>query len=437
MGIVKKENISIAELLQDTKLHLPDYQRPYKWTVKNITQLLDDIQSFSASVSYRIGTIVIHEDEDNSHNIVDGQQRVLTFLLILKAIMTTRYSSLNEPCLKGDLETITSNMFAPEFDSEISIKNIQANYREIHRRISAMDEHILDFYLHKCHVTKIIIDDISEAFQFFDSQNARGKDLEPHDLLKAYHLRELDSTEEHQKTVLVAAWEDMNTTELARLFSEFLYRVKGWSGGYSSRLFTKKDVPMFKGVNLTSSEPYPYMMIYKIAGSQSNGEFPFQLDQPVLNGSYFFKMISHYKQVYQGLTEKLAGLKGNAASIITTLDDYPGKSRIGDQYARMLFDCAVLHYLDKFGNKDLSSAIEKLFIWAYTPRLYYEVLGMPSIDNYVVTESNLFKKIRDAIHREQIIGMELPLVSQNEQSDKIKPLTDLFIKMNYYSYERN
>lgn len=40
--------------------------------------------------------------------------------------------------------------------------------------------------------------DISEAFQFFDSQNARGKALYPHDLLKAYHLREMAGVSEEE-----------------------------------------------------------------------------------------------------------------------------------------------------------------------------------------------------------------------------------------------
>ena len=37
---------------------------------------------------------------------------------------------------------------------------------------------------------------LAEAFQLFDSQNNRGKSLEPHDLLKAYHLRQQDSEDE-------------------------------------------------------------------------------------------------------------------------------------------------------------------------------------------------------------------------------------------------
>ena len=52
-------------------------------------------------------------------------------------------------------------------------------------------------------MVEVVLQDISEAFQFFDSQNARGKDLEPHDLLKAYHLGALKCTKEEKMFLLI------------------------------------------------------------------------------------------------------------------------------------------------------------------------------------------------------------------------------------------
>lgn len=48
----------------------------------------------------------------------------------------------------------------------------------------------------------ITVDKISEAFQLFDSQNTRGRALYPHDLLKAYHLREIHDKYEMQHAVI-------------------------------------------------------------------------------------------------------------------------------------------------------------------------------------------------------------------------------------------
>ncbi len=48
-------------------------------------------------------------------------------------------------------------------------------------------------FLKNCSMVYVKLVSLEEAFQFFDSQNARGKPLAPYDLLKAYHLRSLST----------------------------------------------------------------------------------------------------------------------------------------------------------------------------------------------------------------------------------------------------
>jgi len=444
MGIVKTEIVNIGYFLQNKNLHIPHFQRPYKWSVRNVIQLLDDIQRFKGVTPYRIGTIVIYR-ENESYQIVDGQQRTITFLLIVKAILANKYDSILNNDLKNLLNILKDNTFSPSFKSEISKKNIQDNYREIERRISNLDEEFIQFFLNKCEITHFVIDDISEAFQFFDSQNARGRDLEPHDLLKAFHLRELNSANENvseqEVSQLVNTWEEMDTKELSSLFADFLYRVRGWSKGNSSRYFTKKDTLLFKGINLSKIDNYPYTQIYRMVDShlktsnesEEENRFPFQLDQTIINGKYFFQMISHYKKVYDQIETNLLGLSKEAQTIINTINTYEGKNRTGDKYVRMLFTCSLLYYADKFGITDLSKAIEKIFIWAYTPRLTYESLQLASIDNYVIDEHNLFKKIREAIYKEDILTIELPLIQEEHISEKTEKVRNLFVTMKYHA----
>ena len=61
-------------------------QHSYKWTSQNVHQLFADIIRFKDKSAYRLGTIVLHK-EDGKHQIVDGQQRSLTLLLTLKALI--------------------------------------------------------------------------------------------------------------------------------------------------------------------------------------------------------------------------------------------------------------------------------------------------------------------------------------------------------------
>ena len=139
---MEKEIISVKELLSLDGLTIPEYQRPYKWTIKNVNQLIDDVLFFNDKVAYRLGTLVLHkelkDDKSNTLNIVDGQQRTITLLLIALAISKVKEHELNqlketysEDELKGYFPTIDKW----EFTNEVTKSNIQNNYREIERRV--------------------------------------------------------------------------------------------------------------------------------------------------------------------------------------------------------------------------------------------------------------------------------------------------------------
>ncbi len=70
---------SINELL-NMGIDIPDYQRPYKWTIQNIDELLGDISTaineaelHRIPFKYRVGTIILHENEHGIFDVVDGQ----------------------------------------------------------------------------------------------------------------------------------------------------------------------------------------------------------------------------------------------------------------------------------------------------------------------------------------------------------------------------
>ena len=88
-------------------------------------------------------------------------------------------------------------------DNAYTRNNIPKNFAALKRRIEGIadekDRNELREYIeNRCELVVVITDDISEAFQFFDSQNARGKKLYPQDLLKAYHLREMNDLPEDE-----------------------------------------------------------------------------------------------------------------------------------------------------------------------------------------------------------------------------------------------
>ena len=105
MSIENKEIISVKKLLNINNLEIPEYQRPYKWGIKNVNQLIDDILTFNNKTAYRIGTVVLHKDKDkNILNIVDGQQRTITLMLIALAINKEKNRILEG--LKKNIQTM-------------------------------------------------------------------------------------------------------------------------------------------------------------------------------------------------------------------------------------------------------------------------------------------------------------------------------------------
>jgi len=448
--------ITVKELLTNIGLKIPYYQRPYKWTTKNVNQLIDDILFFNDKNAYRIGSIIIHEDK-NIENIVDGQQRTITFLLIAKAILRNRISELDE--LKKIYSEKEINDYLPKvdwkFSNLISQQNIKRNYIEIERRIKEFDKKTIKFFFEKCELVKVTLSDISEAFQFFDSQNARGKDLEPHDLLKAFHLREMSKISDDEKKEIVSTWETMVTDELSGLFEKYLFRIRNWSKGYSARFFTKNHVDNFKGISPDNSNITPFAEPFRIThhfidNYNKNDErkidfqyrdYPFQLDTVVLNGKRFFEMISYYKLKIQNIVssdyDKISvylGININsiAYTILKVINTYPARFRKGDKYIRNLFNCALIFYLDKYGMKDIEKAIEKFFIWSYKLRLVHHSVQLATVDNYAL-DTLMFKLIREMVNHKNIINYNIDNIKAGDiHSTKNEELVELFKELKYY-----
>ena len=111
--------------IEKVKLAIPPYQRPYKWTAKNAVQLFTDIVEAKNQnkETYRVGTLILHYDEKKAiFNIVDGQQRTITFSLLLMAM-----DSENSSKISFLQQSLTNNSH--------NARNIPNNFRTLERRI--------------------------------------------------------------------------------------------------------------------------------------------------------------------------------------------------------------------------------------------------------------------------------------------------------------
>lgn len=438
--------------IKDINLAIPNYQRPYKWTAKNAIQLLDDIidAKNENKETYRVGTLILHYDEKKStYNIVDGQQRTITFSLLLKALVDAIKRD-------NDLEKLHADSISfleqPLADNPHNARNIPNNFRALQRRANnIVDDRdrrdLLDYIKKNCELIVVITKDISEAFQFFDSQNARGKKLYPHDLLKAYHLREMNDLEIAETEKVVKGWEDLPQKELSALFSEYLYRIKEWTKGNKAWELTEHNIHKFKGI--TRQDNFPYAQFYKgafayadmvnhsampfVSGTRTLK--PFQLDTPIVAGKPFFDYAKHYFEILKDIrnNNKFEGYFINDNDIVKTLNLKIYANGVGNRITRLLFDTTILLYVDRFcPERPAKMDLEMLdqfvvfaFVWAYSLRAQYTNLGWQSAQNYIMSNDD----IKNSFNIYKIISeADSPVSLLSALSDRLNPLLSSDIK---------
>ena len=395
----KQEEKKIFEIINLKGLSIPYYQRPYKWQVENVTQLLNDIfeHSFTQKKVYRIGSLILHKEKEIL-NIVDGQQRLTTISILLHYL--------------GEKDTL---LLKQNYKHTLSKNNIVYNARVIKNWIDAKfnDKGKADFkmaVLEKCEFVLFTVYEREEAFQLFDSQNARGKPLEPYDLLKAFHLREMECNSEEDRESAVLNWEkSVEDNTLKPILGNHLFKIRKWSKNEWKYNFTKNDIDEFKGISLHRGQKYPYELSIRIldgfVDNARNDKFlqnmllaqsyPFSITMPIINGKRFFEYIHFYierkKELFNSNEQTAFGIFYK--NYCTT---YEGSWRSGDEKVRNLYENILLLFIDKFG---LPVDFEG-FYTAFYKSVYFIRCTNKSIRLETILNSqakNILREINDAI----------------------------------------
>lgn len=419
--------LSVEELLK-LNLVIPSYQRPYKWTEKNIRELILDIQKGIEDAKkypnfkYRVGTVILYQENDTKpYEIVDGQQRILSFLLL-------------KLCLSPNF---TCSLLSAKFSDKVTLGNLHSNSDRIREWCSSVDVGVKEAFdkalSEVLEVVVLTVNERSEAFQLFDSQNTRGRELYPHDLLKAYHLREIHDKYDMQRAVL--KWESKDPKAIRELFDNYLFPLWNWSKRRKSSRFTAAEIDLYKGIEESSGYTY---------ARRANKAMPyFLLSEPLISGGDFFEMVDHYMQMLHSIKQELIDNpdfarikelliddKSKVGQIKTPadLDKACKSSSTGMNHARNLFFCALLCYYDRFHNFDLM-AVKKLFTWAMMLRVDMNHLGFDSVNRYAIglgdndkyTNSEpVISLISSARRHTEISGMPLIVKRDNDEAEAEK-----------------
>lgn len=392
---------TVSEVLETKELCIPYYQRPYRWHAeKSVKQLLQDLlrEDFIEDRTYRLGTLLFHQEYENNEkkgqpNIVDGQQRLVTLSLILHVL---------DGKIKGILEKNT-------FEHIDSKNNLKYNHTYIKSYLATLEEKeknaLKDFILHRCNFLVITVTELGEAFQLFDSQNARGKALDPADLLKAFHLREMDQTYESEKQRLVNQWEAaIDNNRLNDVIGNYLFRLRSWHRDAKEYYFVKDKIDLFKGVTpgklKLDGKNYPYLNPLIIQSATNYYEY----NQPIVNGKWFFQYVNHYLDKVERI-EEICREKDDFKL------DYEGSNRIGDKRLIKLYKNVLLVYLDRFGEDEHLEAFKRIaYRWVFETRIEKKQIRFETIVNKITNPSTPIKWLEHFIQPD-INAMEMKLNS--------------------------
>ncbi len=230
MGKIVDHKYTINEAFNQCFYVVPDYQREYVWTDKEVQQLLEDINDEidGSSQEYFIGTILVSPGESANHyEVIDGQQRLTTLFLLLCALknlfkgepqyqmisglisssyvnsegdvistlkLDPRYENASELMAKiveinSDPVTTRNAIQASGIPSFGSLDNLLNSYDTVYRYVkdNYPDNTSLKKYWGYLANKVIFIQistDVSSALKIFETINERGIGLNPMDLLK-------------------------------------------------------------------------------------------------------------------------------------------------------------------------------------------------------------------------------------------------------------
>ncbi|MCQ2889150.1 DUF262 domain-containing protein [Helicobacter pylori] len=280
-------------LKEELYYQIPIYQRPYQWTKENCEKLLDDLffnYEDDRESDYFCGSLVLVKFDPNSktetYDIVDGQQRLSTFILLAKVLSNLYNDCLSDPKYLERLQegwkdrhterkrlsfnTIGSNAeddfaYALEHfnDSQASKnKNNKNNYLKnavclkdylIKKEIENIDSFIEWLYSNVKFIT-IICPNIDKALRIFNVLNARGLPLHAIDIFKGELLKH---AKEHEQEEFVSRWNDLsqkcsdNDLTMETLFSWYLTYLNPVT---SKEKMEKRLVTWFNKLNKTPLE---------------------------------------------------------------------------------------------------------------------------------------------------------------------------------------
>ncbi|GHQ38342.1 DUF262 domain-containing protein [Helicobacter pylori] len=290
MAKIESKDSCLRDILKDELYYqIPIYQRPYQWTEENCEKLLDDLffsyECYKES-DYFCGSLVLitisKDSKAKTYDVVDGQQRLSTFILLAKVLATLYSERLNEESKDYLQESLNGrygkkdrlNFNAIGFNSkkdfqyaltsfnDAPVSNNKNNYLKnaiclknyLEKKEIADINHFIEWLYFRVVFITITCPDADKALRIFNVLNARGLALNATDIFKGELLKH---TKEHEQEEFVSHWNALsqkcsdNDLKIETLFSWYLTYLHPVT---SREKMEKRLVTWFKNLNKTPLE---------------------------------------------------------------------------------------------------------------------------------------------------------------------------------------
>lgn len=317
---------SVEEIFEQNEPQIPNYQRPYVWSIKNVRRLIGDIKHyFRDDKEYLIGNIILHKNE-GKFDIIDGQQRLVTLALMLKVC----------------------GIELKFLEQEINPSSKQALVQNFNFIKTEIKSEIAEFIKKKIKLTYYIVQDIDEAFVVFDTQNTLGKPPKKAELLKNHHFIHIKELGQDRQNQIAKRWKKYQNTSSWNNFSLLEATLND--------LYIARKI--FKGENFSLGNYINYndlafdeFLGIKNKGYMRIGELKFS--SSIIEGFEFFSYTLKYCNLYKRLFDEA---------------NFCQKYYINQAMMVML-----LIYVDKFGFDDnFNQFFECVFVYLFAVLSYYD-----------------------------------------------------------------
>ncbi|HEB9308064.1 TPA: DUF262 domain-containing protein [Campylobacter coli] len=413
-GKISDQNDQKLEIFSKDRfsLNIPDYQRPYTWEKEHVKILLKDIseQANKNNQKYLLGSLILHKNNENKFNIVDGQQRLTTLALILKVLCGNNQEKCNEYKMGNFLGEI-------KYSHNESKYHIKENYEYIKTYFESYNEKykFLTYLLDNIEFICVLAPSEDDAFLFFDSANSKGKALKSYDLIKAFHLHSLKKRQKNYAMFFENLAKDEK--KITILFDELLAPARAWL--------------KHKSINANKIEAYDEFCKEFFSDKFLYSRENLGILNSFANGDDFFKYLYKYNKYFN------KAIKQNEIYESLNIDTF--------LYCRSIYIIASMIYFSKFPNGNSDYFLLLLARAAFGPRFYNVnitrsiqrdyALEFLKIVYFVSFEEELKQNLLDFIQEKIILEKEFYEKNEN-MLDKAKRMYYLNIIEDKYK-EKN